>query len=234
MINLSEEEINAIYLSLKIALTATTASLPLAILVGYVFARKNFPFKKTLFSLFNLPLVLPPVVTGYILLITFGTTGIVGSFLLKYFGFSFAFKWTGAALACSIMGFPLMIRAIRLAIEMIDEKVEEAALTLGANKIIVFFTITLPMTFPGIIAGFTLSFARALGEFGATITFVSNIPGETQTLSAAIYTFLQIPNGEYMAMRLTLIAIFISIFSLLISEIIFEKFIKYKRDNIEK
>ncbi len=234
MINFSEEEINAIYLSLKIALTATTASLPLAIIIAYIFARKSFPFKKLIFSLFNLPLVLPPVVTGYLLLITFSTTGIIGSFLLKYFNFTFAFKWTGAALACSIMGFPLMIRAIRLAIEMVDKKIEEAALTLGANKLIVFFTITIPMTLPGILAGFTLSFARSLGEFGATITFVSNIPGETQTLSAAIYTFLQIPNGEYMAMRLTVIAVFISISALLISEIIFEKIIKYKRDNIEK
>ena len=233
MINLSEEEIKAIYLSLKIALTATTLSLPFAIIIGYIFARKSFPLKNLIMSIFNLPLVLPPVVTGYLLLITFGKSGPLGSFLLKYFNFSFSFKWTGAAFACAIMGFPLMIRAIKLAVEMIDKKIEQAALTLGANKLIVFFSITLPMALPGVIAGFTLSFARSLGEFGATITFVSNIPGETQTLSAAIYTFLQIPNGEYMAMRLTLIAIFISILALLISEYIFEKLIKYKRDTFE-
>ncbi len=233
MISFSEEELSAIYLSLKIAFTASIFSMPFAILFGYIFARKSFFFKKFIISLFNLPLVLPPVVTGYLLLVTFGINGPIGSFLLKNFNFTFAFKWTGAALACSIMGFPLMVRAIKLAIEMIDLKYEHAAMTLGANKVIVFFTITLPLALPGIIAGFTLSFARSLGEFGATITFVSNIPGETQTLSAAIYNFLQIPDGEFTAMRLTLIAIIISISSLLLSEIIFDKLLKYKRDNIE-
>ena len=192
MINLSQEEITAIYLSLKIAFIASLVSLPFAILLGYLFARKEFLFKKFFISLLNLPLVLPPVVTGYILLITFGINGFVGKFLLKYFNFTFAFKWTGAALACAIMGFPLMIRAIKASIEMIDIKYEEAAKTMGANRLIVFTSITLPLALPGIVAGFTLCFARALGEFGATVTFVSNIPGETQTLSTAIYNFYRL------------------------------------------
>ena len=230
MINLSQEEITAIYLSLKIAFIASLFSLPLAILLGYLFARKDFLFKKFFISLLNLPLVLPPVVTGYILLITFGINGYVGKFLLKYFNFTFAFKWTGAALACAIMGFPLMIRAIKASIEMIDIKYEEAAKTMGANRLIVFISITLPLALPGIVAGFTLCFARALGEFGATVTFVSNIPGETQTLSTAIYNFLQVPNGELMAMRLTLISIFISIAALILSETIFDRILRYKRE----
>ena len=230
MINLTQEEILAIYLSLKIALTASLVSLPFAIILGYFFARKEFLFKKFFISLLNLPLVLPPVVTGYLLLVTFGVNGFVGKFLLDYFNFTFAFKWTGAALACAIMGFPLMIRAIKVSIEMIDIKYEEAAKTLGANRLYVFFSITLPLSLPGIIAGFTLCFARALGEFGATVTFVSNIPGETQTLSTAIYNFLQIPNGELMAMRLTLISIFISISALILSEIIFDRILKNRTD----
>jgi molybdate transport system permease protein len=231
MINLSQEEITAIYLSLKIAFVASLVSLPFAILLGYLFARKEFLFKKFFISLLNLPLVLPPVVTGYILLIIFGINGFVGKFLLKYFNFTFAFKWTGAALACAIMGFPLMIRAIKTSIEMIDIKYEEAAKTMGANRLIVFISITLPLALPGIVAGFTLCFARALGEFGATVTFVSNIPGETQTLSTAIYNFLQVPNGELMAMRLTLISIFISISALMLSEIIFDRILRYKRES---
>ena len=233
MINLSQDELTAIYLSLKIAFTASLISLPFAIIIGYLFARKNFYFKKFFISILNLPLVLPPVVTGYLLLITFGTNGAIGKLLLEYFNFTFAFKWTGAALACAIMGFPLMIRAIKVSIEMIDIKYEEAARTLGANKFIVFISIILPLSLPGIIAGFTLCFARALGEFGATVTFVSNIPGETQTLSTAIYNFLQIPNGELMAMRLTLISIFISIAALILSETIFDRVIKYKREKNE-
>ena len=230
MINLSQEEITAIYLSLKIAFIASLVSLPFAILLGYLFARKEFLFKKFFISLLNLPLVLPPVVTGYILLIIFGINGFVGKFLLKYFNFTFAFKWTGAALACAIMGFPLMIRAIKASIEMIDIKYEEAAKTMGANRLVVFISITLPLALPGIVAGFTLCFARALGEFGATVTFVSNIPGETQTLSTAIYNFLQVPNGELMAMRLTLISIFISIAALILSETIFDRILRYKRE----
>ena len=212
MINFSEEEVTVIIISFKIATIAALSSLPFGIWVGFVLARKTFPFKKLLISIINLPLILPPVVTGYLLLILFGKNGFLGKFLLDYFNFSFAFKWTGAALACAIMGFPLMVRSIKLAIEMIDIKIENAAKTLGASPLKVFFTITLPISIPGIIVGTTLSFARALGEFGATITFVSNIPGETQTISAAIYTFLQIPNGEAMAMRLTIISIIVSIF----------------------
>ena len=230
MINLSQEEIIAIYLSLKIAFIASLVSLPFAIILGYLFARKKFLFKKFFISLLNLPLVLPPVVTGYILLIIFGVNGFIGKFLLKYFNFTFAFKWTGAALACAIMGFPLMIRAIKASIDMIDIKYEEAAKTMGANRLIVFISITLPLALPGIVAGFTLCFARALGEFGATVTFVSNIPGETQTLSTAIYNFLQVPNGELMAMRLTLISIFISISTLILSEIIFDRILRNKRE----
>ena len=231
MINLSQEEIIAIYLSLKIAFIASLVSLPFAILLGYLFSRKEFLFKKFFISLLNLPLVLPPVVTGYILLIIFGVNGFIGKFLLKYFNFTFAFKWTGAALACAIMGFPLMIRAIKASIDMIDIKYEEAAKTMGANRLIVFISITLPLALPGIVAGFTLCFARALGEFGATVTFVSNIPGETQTLSTAIYNFLQVPNGELMAMRLTLISIFISISALILSEVIFDRILRYKRES---
>ena len=232
MIDLSQEEILAIYLSLKIAFVASIASLPLAILLGYLFARKEFLFKKFFISLLNLPLVLPPVVTGYILLIVFGINGFIGKFLLEYFNFTFAFKWTGAALACAIMGFPLMIRAIKASIEMIDIKYEQAAKTMGANRLLVFFSITLPLALPGIVAGFSLCFARALGEFGATVTFVSNIPGETQTLSTAIYNFLQVPNGELMAMRLTLISIFISISALILSEIIFDRILRNKREGL--
>ena len=231
MINLSQEEILAIYLSLKIAFTASLVSLPLAIFLGYFLARKEFLFKKFFISLLNLPLVLPPVVTGYILLIVFGINGFVGKFLLEYFNFTFAFKWTGAALACAIMGFPLMIRAIKASIEMIDIKYEEAAKTMGANRLLVFISITLPLALPGIVAGFSLCFARALGEFGATVTFVSNIPGETQTLSTAIYNFLQVPDGELMAMRLTLISIFISISALVLSEIIFDRILRNKKES---
>ena len=231
MISFSQEEITVIILSFKIAVVAAMASLPLGIWVGYILARKNFPFKKLLISFINLPLILPPVVTGYLLLIFLGKNGFLGRVLLDYFNFSFAFKWTGAALACAIMGFPLMVRSIKLAIEMIDVKIEDAARTLGAAPLKVFFTITLPISMPGIIVGTTLSFARALGEFGATITFVSNIPGETQTISAAIYTFLQIPNGEAMAMRLTIISIIVSVLAILFSEIILEKILKQKKEN---
>ena len=226
MINFSEEEINVILISLKIATVASLSSLPFGIWVGFVLARKSFPLKKLLISFINLPLILPPVVTGYLLLILFGKNGFIGKFLMEYFNFTFAFKWTGAALACAIMGFPLMVRSIKLAIEMIDVKIEDAAKTLGASPLKVFLTITLPISIPGIVVGTTLSFARALGEFGATITFVSNIPGETQTISAAIYTFLQIPNGEAMAMRLTIISIIVSVLAILFSEIILENVLK--------
>ena len=229
MINLTEQEVTAIYLSLKIATSASILSLPFGILVAFILARKNFLFKSFITSLINLPLILPPVVTGYVLLVLFGANGLIGKFLLNYFDFTFAFKWTGAALACSIMGFPLMVRAIKISIEMVDKKYEEAAKTLGASSIMVFFTITLPISLPGIIAGTILSFARSLGEFGATITFVSNIPGETQTLSAAIYTFLQIPDGEAMAFRITVISLIISLSALVASELVLTKLLKTEK-----
>ena len=231
MISFSEQEIIAIYLSLKIATTAALLSLPFGIILAFILARKKFPFKALVTSIINLPLILPPVVTGYVLLIIFGANGMIGKFLLEQFNITLAFKWTGAALACSIMGFPLMVRAIRLSLEMVDSKIEEAAKTLGASPARVFFSVTLPIALPGVIVGTVLSFARALGEFGATITFVSNIPGETQTLSAAIYTFLQAPNGEYMALRITIISIIISLTALVISEFILEKLIVKDKNN---
>lgn len=214
----SAEELTAIKLSLRVATVATLASLPFGILVAMALARGRFWGKSILNGLVHLPLILPPVVTGFLLLILFGRRGPIGSFLSEHFGLVFSFRWTGAALACAIMGFPLLVRSIRLSIEAVDGKLEEAAGTLGASPAWVFLTITLPLILPGIIAGMILSFAKAMGEFGATITFVSNIPGETQTLPAAIYTFTQIPGGDSGAMRLTLVAVAISMVALLASE----------------
>ncbi|MFN7010231.1 MAG: molybdate ABC transporter permease subunit [Allorhizobium sp.] len=214
----SAEELTAIKLSMRVATVATLVSLPFGILVAMALARGRFWGKSILNGLVHLPLILPPVVTGFILLILFGRRGPIGSFLDEHFGLVFSFRWTGAALACAIMGFPLLVRSIRLSIEAVDGKLEEAAGTLGASPAWVFLTITLPLILPGIIAGMILSFAKAMGEFGATITFVSNIPGETQTLPAAIYTFTQIPGGDSGAMRLTLVAIAISMVALLASE----------------
>jgi len=193
-------------------------SLPFGIIVALALARGQFWGKSILNGIVHLPLILPPVVTGFILLIVFGRRGVIGAFLEQYFGIVFSFRWTGAALACAVMAFPLMVRSIRISIEAVDRKLEEAAGTLGASPLWVFLTITLPLTLPGIIAGMILAFAKAMGEFGATITFVSNIPGETQTLSAAIYTFTQVPGGDTGAMRLTLVAIAISMIALLASE----------------
>ena len=218
--NFTEQEIATILLSLKIAFWAVFWSMPFGIIVAFVLARGNFWGKNILNILVHLPLVVPPVVTGYFLLIIFGRKGFLGEILNDYFGIVFSFRWTGAALACGIMGFPLMVRTIRLSIENIDYKLEFAAKTLGANSFWVFITITLPLIFKGVIAGVVLSFARALGEFGATIVFVSNIPNETQTLPMLIYTFTQIPNSDYMILRLSLISIFISALSLLLSEFI--------------
>jgi len=181
-------------------------------------ARASFWGKSALDALVHLPLVLPPVVTGYLLLITFGRKAPVGAFLADHFGIVFSFRWTGAALACGIMAFPLMVRAIRLSIEAIDQRLEHAAATLGANPVSTYATVTLPLALPGIIAGMMLAFARALGEFGATITFVSNIPGETQTISAAIYTLTQVPGGDAAALNLVIVAIIISFAALLASE----------------
>ncbi|MBD8653495.1 MULTISPECIES: molybdate ABC transporter permease subunit [Rhizobium/Agrobacterium group] len=215
---LSEEEWTAVRLSLRVSSVAVLVSLPLGILVAYVLARGKFWGKSILNGIVLLPLILPPVVTGFLLLIVFGRRGVVGSFLADYLGIVLSFRWTGAALACGVMGFPLMVRSIRLSIETVDRKLEEAAGTLGASPLWVFLTITLPLILPGIIAGMILAFAKAMGEFGATITFVSNIPGETQTLSAAIYTFTQVPGGDVGAMRLTIVAIAISFAALLASE----------------
>ena len=218
MFDLSTDEWTAIALSLRIALVATLVALPFGIAIAFVLARKSFWGKTLLDALVHLPLVLPPVVTGYLLLITFGRQAPVGAFLGEHFGIVFAFRWTGAALACGIMGFPLMVRAMRLSIEAIDRKLEDAASTLGANRAWAFLTVTLPLALPGIIAGMVLCFARALGEFGATITFVSNIPGETQTISAAIYTLTQVPGGDAAALRLVVVAVAISLAALIASE----------------
>jgi molybdate transport system permease protein len=215
--SLTPDEWTAVELSLRIAVVATVVSLPFGIAIAWLLARKDFWGKALLDGVVHLPLVLPPVVTGYLLLITFGRKGLVGGFLADL-GIVFSFRWTGAALACGVMAFPLLVRAIRLSFEAIDRRLEDAASTLGASGIWTFLTVTLPLALPGVIAGMVLAFAKALGEFGATITFVSNIPGETQTLSAAIYTFTQIPNGDAAAMRLVIIAIAIALAALVASE----------------
>ncbi|MBV6779111.1 molybdate ABC transporter permease subunit [Xanthomonas campestris pv. trichodesmae] len=212
------EELTAIGLSLKVAIVAALASLPPGIACGWLLARRRFPGKALLDALLHLPLVMPPVVTGYALLVVLGTQGPVGSWLLEHVGIQFAFRWTGAALACAVMGFPLMVRAIRLSIEATDRRLEAAAATLGAGPWRVFFSITLPLAWPGLVAGVVLAFAKALGEFGATITFVSNIPGETQTLSSAIYGLMQVPGMESGIWRLASVALAISLAALLLSE----------------
>jgi len=217
-LGLGPDEWSAVHLSLLVASVEMIVSLPFGIVAALVLARGRFWGKTFLDGLIHLPLVLPPVVTGYLLLLTFGTRAPVGAFLATHFGIVFAFRWTGAALACGIMGFPLMVRAIRLSIEAVDRRLEAAAGTLGANPGWVFLTVTLPLILPGIIAGMILSFARAMGEFGATITFVSNIPGETQTLPSAIYTFTQVPGGDASALRLTLVSVVISMVALVVSE----------------
>lgn len=206
-------------------------SLPFGILAGWLLARGKFWGKSILNGLIHLPLILPPVVTGFILLLLFGRRGPIGAFLADYLGIVLSFRWTGAALACGVMGFPLMVRSIRLSIEAVDRKLEDAAGTLGASPLWVFATVTLPLILPGIIAGMILSFAKAMGEFGATITFVSNIPGETQTLSAAIYTFTQVPGGDAGAFRLTIISVMISMVALIASE--FMAYLVGRRVDIE-
>ena len=216
---LGPEEWQAVALSLKVSFWATLVSLPLGILVAHVLARRSFPGKQLLNGLVHLPLILPPVVTGYILLLTFGTKGPVGS-LLAQIGIVFAFRWTGAALAAGVVAFPLMVRAIRLSIEAVDPRLEQASATLGASPLWVFLTVTLPMALPGIIAGAILAFAKAMGEFGATITFVSNIPGQTRTIPSAIYAFLQVPGGDGPAMRLVAVSIIVAMGALLLSEIV--------------
>lgn len=215
---LSDPEWQAVILSLKVSSVAVLCSLPLGIVVAWVLVRCRFPGKALLDSIIHLPLVLPPVVVGYLLLIGLGRRGIVGEYLYDWFGFSFAFSWRGAALASAVIAFPLMVRAIRLALEAVDVRLEQAARTLGAGRWRVFFTITLPLTLPGVIVGTVLAFARSLGEFGATITFVSNIPDETRTLPLAMFTLIETPGAESAAARLCVIAIVLALLSLLISE----------------
>ncbi|MGH1368038.1 MAG: molybdate ABC transporter permease subunit [Maritimibacter sp.] len=214
---LGPSEWQAVALSLRVSLVATIASLPLGFFVAFALARWRFPGHALLNALVHLPLIMPPVVTGYLLLLALGTRGPVGGFLAD-FGIVFAFHWTGAALAAAIMAFPLLVRAIRLSIEAIDPRLEDAASTLGASKFWSFLTITLPLSLPGIIAGMVLAFAKAMGEFGATITFVANIPGQTQTLPSAIYAFLQIPGQEGAALRLVTVSIVIALGAVLVSE----------------
>ncbi len=214
---LGAEEWQAVALSLRVSFWATLVAMPFAVLTAFALARWEFAGKQLFNGLVHLPLILPPVVTGYLLLLTFGTQGPVGG-LLQELGIVLAFRWTGAALAAAIMGFPLMVRAIRLSIEAVDPKLEQAAATLGASRPWVFATVTLPLILPGVIAGSILGFAKAMGEFGATITFVSNIPGQTQTLPSAVYAFLQTPGGEAAAARLVMISIAIAMGALLLSE----------------
>ncbi|WP_170751422.1 molybdate ABC transporter permease subunit [Ruegeria lacuscaerulensis] len=216
---LGPEELEALRLSLRVSFWATLVTLPFGVFTAYALARWRFPGRQVLNGLVHLPLILPPVVTGYLLLLTFGIQGPLGRALSEV-GIVFAFRWTGAALAAGIMAFPLMVRAIRLSIEAVDPKLEQAGATLGASRIMVFATVTLPMILPGVIAGAILAFAKAMGEFGATITFVSNIPGQTQTLPSAVYAFLQVPGGEAAATRLVVISVVIALSALLASEFI--------------
>lgn len=215
---LGPEEWDAVRLSVIVATVATAASLPFAVLAALALARGRFWGRMLLDGLVHLPLVLPPVVTGYLLLLLFGRRGPIGAPLEAWFGIVFSFRWTGAALASAVMGFPLMVRAIRISIEAVDWRLEDAARTLGASWPWVFLTVTLPLALPGVIAGAILGFAKAMGEFGATITFVSNIPGETRTLPSAIYTFSQVPGGDGAAFRLALVSVAISMAALLASE----------------
>ncbi len=215
---LSPLEIEALSLSLKVALWAVACSLPLGISVAWLLARREFPGKALLDGIVHLPLVLPPVALGYVLLVLFGRTGPVGAWLHDWFGINMVFSWRGAALAAAVMAFPLLVRAVRLSMEAVDRRLETAAQTLGAKPGRVFLTITLPLTAPGILTGVLLSFIRCLGEFGATITFAANVPGETRTLPLALYTALQIPGGEAAATRLALISVTLAIIALVASQ----------------
>jgi molybdate transport system permease protein len=220
VLGLGPAELEAVGISLKVATVGTVAALPLGIFVAYALARWRFPGKTLLDGLVHLPLVLPPVVTGYLLLLAFGRRGPVGELLEHWFGIVFAFRWTGAAIAAGVMGFPLMVRTIRLSIEAVDSRLEQASATLGAGRLLTFATVTVPLALPGILAGTVLAYAKAFGEFGATITFVGNIPGETQTLPVAIYTFLETPGGDAAALRLVELALALSLFALLVSELL--------------
>ncbi len=218
MTGLTAEELGIVALSLRVAVLSVLLSLPLAVIVAYVLARAEFPGKMLVDAAVHLPLVVPPVVVGFALLVVFGKRGPVGSWLNDWFGIVFAFRWTGAALAAAVMGFPLMVRAIRLSLDSMDRRLETAAKTLGGSALWVFASITLPLALPGIVTGVLLSFARSLGEFGATITFVSNIPGETETLPLAIYAFTQVPGGDAQALRLSLLSVALSVAALVASE----------------
>jgi molybdate transport system permease protein len=216
--SLSPAETTALLLSLKVAFWSVAASLPVAVALAWVLSRLSFPGKSLFDAVVHLPLVLPPVVVGYFLLLTFGRRGAIGAFLEEYLGITFMFRWTGAALACAVMGLPLLVRAVRQSLDAVDRGLEAAAATLGASPPWVFASVTLPLILPGILTGMLLSFARSLGEFGATITFVSNIPGETQTLPLAIYAFTQVPGGDAQAMRLCILSILLSLAALMTSE----------------
>ncbi len=218
MFELSPTEWTAILLSLRVATAATLIATPLGIGVAWLLARGEFWGKSVLDALVHLPLVLPPVVTGYLLLLSLGRRGLIGAWLADHLGIVFAFRWTGAALACGVMAFPLLVRPIRLSIEAVDRRLEQAAGTLGAAPWQVFLGVTLPLALPGVLAGMVLGFAKAIGEFGATITFVSNIPGETQTISSAIYSLIQTPDGDPAALRLVLVSALIAITALVGSE----------------
>lgn len=217
---LPPEALTALALSLRVSLWATGLSLPFGLAVAWLLARRRFPGHGLLNGLVHLPLILPPVVTGYLLLLAFGRRGVIGGWLDEVLGVTLAFRWTGAVLAAAVMAFPLMVRAIRLSLEAVDPRLEEAAATLGASRLAVFATVTLPLILPGLLAGAVLAFAKAFGEFGATITFVANIPGQTQTLPLAIYTFLQVPEGEGAALRLVLVSIAIAMTALGLSELL--------------
>jgi molybdate transport system permease protein len=217
--DITPTEWTAILLSIRVATVATLVATPLGIALAYLLARYEFWGKSLLDALVHLPLVLPPVVTGYLLLLALGRKGVIGAFLSEHFGIVFAFRWTGAALACGVMSFPLLVRPIRLSIEAVDRKLEQAAATLGAAPWRVFLNVTLPLALPGVLAGMVLGFAKAIGEFGATITFVSNIPGETQTISSAIYSLIQTPDGDTAALRLVLISVAIAVAALIGAEV---------------
>ena len=218
MLEITPAEWTAILLSLRVAAVATLVATPLGVALAWLLARRDFWGKSLVDALVHLPLVLPPVVTGYLLLLTFGRRGLVGAWLADHLGIVFAFRWTGAALACGVMSFPLLVRPIRLSIEAVDQRLEQAAETLGATPRWVFLSVTLPLSLPGVFAGMVLGFAKAIGEFGATITFVSNIPGETQTISSAIYSLIQTPDGDIAALRLVAISVVIAVAALIGSE----------------
>jgi len=220
MWSLSPAEVEAFSLSVRVAAWSTAVSLPLAVAAAHLLARRDFWGKEVLNALLHMPLVLPPVVTGYLLLLLLGRRGLVGAWLEQTFGLVFAFRWTGAVVAAAVVAFPLMVRPIRLSLEAVDPRLESAATTLGANRFWTWLTVTLPLSLPGVLVGAILGFTRSLGEFGATVTFVSNIPGETQTLSLAVYSALQVPGGEPGAMRLTVIIVVVTIVALVASEML--------------